>query len=311
MITFLDAATIGNTDLSPLQEFGQVALHPTSTHAQALDRVAETEILITNKVVIDKEIINSAPNLKLILAAATGLNHIDIETAKKKNIPVHNVENYSTPSVAQHVFTLILNLSTATHIYNQEQTLWPKSEIFTRLDHPTFDLQNKTLGIVGLGAIGSKVAAIAKSFDMNAVALESHTPSEKTKSDVRRLDWNTLLEQSDILTLHCPLTEKTKHLINEKSLSRMKPTAFLINTGRGPLINETHLLQALQNKTIAGAGLDVLAEEPPPMDHPLITANLPNLIITPHTAWSTAEARQRLLDGLIENIQNHHANRAN
>lgn len=308
VITFLDASTLGDTDLSPLQELGNLTSHPTSTPTEAAERVTNAEIIITNKVPITPEIINAAPNLKLILAAATGTNHIDLQAASEKNIPVCNVAGYSTPTVAQHVFTLILNLATGTHLYNNEQTLWPKSEIFTRLDHPSFDLEGKTLGIIGLGTIGEKVAEIAKTFGMNIVALESQNPSNKNNTDTSRLPLTELLATSDIITLHCPLTENTKHLINIKTLAQMKSTALLINTGRGPLINETDLLTALQNKTIAGAGLDVLSQEPPAENNPLITANLPNLIITPHTAWASHEARNRLLQGLHQNIKNHLTN---
>jgi len=314
-ITFLDASTLGNTDLSPLKSLGTLTTHPTSTPAEALQRVANTEIIITNKVVITEEIINAAPNLKLILTAATGTNHVNLTAASQKNIPVCNVAGYSTPTVAQHVFTLILILATATHLYNNEQTLWPKSEIFTRLDHHTFDLEGKTLGIIGLGAIGKKVAQIARAFDMNVIALQSQNPSNKSNTDTPRLPLKELLNTADIITLHCPLTENTKHLINSETLAQMKPSALLINTGRGPLINEPDLLAALQNKTIAGAGLDVLSQEPPEMTNCLITNNLPNLIITPHTAWASTEARNRLLQGLCQNIKDHltgtHPNKVN
>ncbi|GAA5495221.1 putative 2-hydroxyacid dehydrogenase HI_1556 [Rubritalea halochordaticola] len=259
-ITFLDSSTLhheNDLDLSPLKQFGDLTLYETSSIEEIATRIADAEIVITNKAVLNKELIEGAKNLKLILSAATGVNQIDLEAAKAHDITVCNVAGYSTPSVAQHVFTFLLNFATSIPELDAEKQQWPQSPIFTRLDYPAFDLQGKTLGIIGLGAIGKEVAKIAQVFGMKVQALNSSN-SVTPSGEIPRVDMETLLKTSDVISLHCPLTEETKHLINRESLSKMKPTAFLINTGRGPLINEPDLAEALDKGIIAGAGLDVL-----------------------------------------------------
>lgn len=308
-ITFLDASTLlheNDLDLSPLSQFGQLTLHETSSIEETPARIAGAEIVISNKAILNEKIISGAPKLKLILSAATGVNQIDLEAARARGITVCNVAGYSTPSVAQHVFTLLLNFATSIPQLASEKHQWPQSPIFTRLDHPAFDLQGKTLGIIGLGAIGREVAKIAQAFGMQVQALQSSSanPTEE-EGEIPRVNMDTLLSSSDVISLHCPLTDNTKHLIKRETLAKMKPRAFLINTGRGPLIHEQDLAEALANGTIAGAGLDVLSTEPPAADNPLILSQHPQLYITPHTAWATIEARHRLLNGLVQNIQNY------
>ncbi|MFK5922667.1 MAG: D-2-hydroxyacid dehydrogenase [Verrucomicrobiota bacterium] len=306
-IVFLDAGTtdIGDLDFSKIEKLGKFNCHDLTLPSQIIERLSDTQIVLSNKTVIDKNIIKSCPQLKLIQVVATGYNNIDIEAAQQHNIAVCNVSGYSTPAVAQHTLTLLLNLATQIHRYATEATEWPQSPYFTRLDHPISELAGKTLGIAGMGTIGSLVADLAEAFGMNVIALqrEGQSPAPASSAKRPRVSRDEFFSTCDAISLHCPLTPDTHHLINPDSLDRMKSSAFLINTGRGDLIDESALADALRNHKIAGAALDVLSSEPPPTDHPLLAADLPNLIITPHTAWASREARQRLLDGVASNIQ--------
>ena len=303
-ITFLDASTLHRDDLdfSPFEQHGTLSFHNTTTPLQILEHSAGAEVLITNKVPFTEETLSQLPDLKLILIAATGFNHVDLEAAAKQNIPVCNVAGYSTSAVAQHVFGLILNLFTSINRYNAEIQRWPQSPIFTHLGYPITELAGKTLGIVGLGETGSAVARIAEAFGMNVQALARKGASVTSRN---RVPQDEFFASSDVISLHAPLNAETEHLINADTLALMKPSAFLINTGRGPLIDESALADSLRHDRIAGAGLDVLSVEPPSQDNPLLAADLrsKNLLITPHTAWSAKEARQRLLDGLLNNLQ--------
>ena len=300
-ITFLDASTLGEIDLQGLTEFGRFTAHPVSSPSETSKRLSDTTIAITNKVVIDEAIMRSAPNLKLVCIAATGTNCVDLKAASKLNIPVCNVAGYSTASVTQHAIGFLINLATGMHLYANEANKWANSPIFTRLDHRMTDLAGKTLGIVGLGTIGQSVATAATGLGMNVIALARE--GSASGGHIPRINKDEFFAQSDAITLHCPLTPETHQLINHETLKLMKPTAFLINTGRGDLINEQDLSSALQKGTIAGAALDVLTTEPPVEDHLLLNKNLPNLIITPHTAWASNESRQRLLEGIMMNIR--------
>lgn len=303
-ITFLDASTLHRDDLdfSPLQQHGELVFFDNTTALNLLDHAGDSEILVTNKVPIRAEDLETLPQLKLILIAATGYNHIDLAATSSRGIPVCNVAGYSTSAVAQHVFALLLNLVTHTHRYNAEIQSWPQSPIFTHLDHPVSELAGKTLGIVGLGETGSAVARIAEAFGMTVQALARDGASTTSRNRVGREEF---FRSSDVISLHCPLNEETNHLINADSLAMMKPSAILINTGRGALIDELALAEALTAETIAGAGLDVLSVEPPHADNPLLNPRLrsQNLVITPHTAWTALEARKRLLDGLLDNLE--------
>lgn len=263
--------------------------------------IADAEIVVVNKVVLNEQNLSPAKNLKLICAAATGVNNIDLLAAQKQGIDVCNVQRYATGSVVQHVFTLILSLTTRLEQYQDDvfNGRWSKSEYFCLLDYPIRELQGLTLGIVGFGELGKSVANVAKAFGMNVLL------AKRDKNDTRhdRIALHDLLPVIDVLSLHCPLTDNTEGMIAEAELARMKPDAIIINTARGGLIDERALLSALQQGQIAGAGLDVLAQEPPQEGYFLLQQKLPNLIITPHTAWASRESRQRLLDQVSENIQ--------
>ncbi len=303
-ITFLDASTLHRDDLdfSPFEQHGSLTFHDTSTPSQILEHAKDAEVVVTNKVLFEAKTISQLPQLKLILVAATGYNHIDLAAARERNIPVCNVAGYSTSAVAQHVFGLLLNLCSSIHRYSEEIQSWPQSPIFTRLNHPVSELAGKVMGIVGLGETGSAVARIAEAFGMTVQALQREGASPSTRQRVPREEF---FASSDFISLHAPLTEETKHLINSETLALMKSSAILINTGRGALIDETALAEALRSGQLAGAGLDVLSIEPPESNNPLLANDLQaqNLLITPHTAWTSQEARQRLLDGLLTNLE--------
>ena len=305
-LTFLDASTMaceGDLDLTVLGQFGSLELHGLSSPEEVPGRLAGgTTVAFANKAIVGADAMDAAEaSLKLIVVCATGTNNIDLDAARARGIAVCNVVGYSAPSVSQHVFALILNLVTQCHRYAAEREAWASSPIFTRLDYPVIELAGKTLGVVGYGDIGTAVARIAEGFGMRVQALvrDGAEPS----GEVPRVPRQAFFESSDVITLHCPLTSQNREFINEETLGWMKNSAFLINTGRGGLVDEAALLRALEGGSIAGAGLDVLSVEPPSVDHPLIRANLPNLLITPHSAWSSREARQRMLGIIIENIR--------
>ncbi|MCB1529451.1 MAG: 2-hydroxyacid dehydrogenase [Rhodospirillales bacterium] len=264
-------------------------------------RIEGAHVVISNKVVLTREIIENAPDLKLIAVAATGVNNVDLEAAKEAGVTVCNVTNYATEAVTQHVFALILALATGLTQYNDivRQGRWQASRTFSILDFPITELAGKTLGIVGHGTLGRGVEAIARAFGMEVLIAE-----RPGAGDIRegRRPFEDVLKQSDILTLHCPLTPETENLITAKELAMMKDSAFLINTARGGVVNEQDLADALRAGTIAGAGVDVLSREPPREGNPLLEPDVPNIIVTPHTAWASREARQRLMDQLAENI---------
>lgn len=303
-ITFLDASTLHRDDLdfSPFEQHGELAFFGNTVPADFLEHASDAEVLVTNKVPIQGSDLEHLPKLKLILIAATGFNHIDLAATAARNIPVCNVAGYSTSAVAQHVFALLLNLVTQTHRYNAQIQSWSQSPIFTHLDYPVSELAGKTIGIVGLGETGSAVARVAEAFGMTVQALARKGASTTSRL---RVEHDEFFASSDVISLHCPLNQDTNHLINADSLGLMKPSALLINTGRGALVDENALAEALQNGTIAGAGLDVLSIEPPRSDNPLLDPQLRarNLVITPHTAWTAVEARERLLDGLLANLE--------
>ena len=298
-ITFLDASTVGDTDLSVLENFGEFEQHATTSPDDTAVRLEKTTIAITNKAVIDSDVIAASKNLQLICVAATGTNCVDLNAAREAGIPVCNVAGYSTASVEQHTIGLMINLATNMHRLAEEPTKWVESPVFTRLDYPIMDLAGKTLGIIGLGTIGKSVAKAAQGLGMDVVAL---TREGSQECICPRLGRTQFFTETDIISLHCPLTSDTCGIINKETLEMMKPSAFLINTGRGQLVNEADLAEALKNGTIAGAGLDVLTEEPPSADHVLLDPGIPNLIITPHIAWASSESRIRLLEGVAMNI---------
>ena len=303
-IHFLDASTLHRNDLdfSPFEKHGELSLYPTTSKQEIIAHSKEADVIVTNKVPIDTKTVSQLPQLKLVLIAATGFNHINLTATRKREIPVCNVAGYSSSAVAQHVFALLLNLVTATNRYHQEIQTWPQSPIFTHLDFPVAELAGKTMGIVGLGETGSAVARIAEAFGMRVQALARDGASGTNRT---RVPSEEFFSTSDVISLHCPLNTQTQGIINARSLTQMKPSSYLINTGRGALIDETALANSLIKKEIAGAGLDVLSTEPPEPSHPLLSSKIlqTNLIITPHTAWTAREARQRLLDGLLMNLE--------
>lgn len=280
--------------------------YPATTIDQVNQRISSTEVLVTNKVTIGAEQMDSATNLRLIAVTATGVNNIDLAAARLRNIQVCNVPAYGTASVAQHTFSLLLALCAKLPDYLRDVSngQWQKSHQFCLLDHPIIELKGKTLGIVGYGALGRQVAQLGQAFGMSVLVAESLRSKSSTTEP--RIPLDQLIERVDVLSLHCLLSPETEQIINAKRLSRMKKTALLINTARGGLIDESALAKALVSGEIAGAGLDVLSSEPPPSDHPLLTTELPNLLLTPHCAWGSREARQRLIDIVAENIRCFH-----
>jgi len=296
----LDKATIGNdVSLEAIKKQCNLKCYDTTSSVEVVDRIEDAEIIISNKVVIGKREMEIAKKLKLICVAATGYNNIDIEEAKKRNIIVSNVKDYSTEAVAQLVFGNILAIMNSLIEVNSEiqEGLWQKHPVFTMLNYPFIELKGKNIGIIGYGTIGKRVSEIARVFGMNILIAESLINDNKTSS---RLPINELLKQSDIVTIHTPLTEKTKNLIGEIELKSMKKTAILINAARGGIVNEYALYEALVNKEIRYAATDVLTQEPPKEDNILFKA--PNIIITPHIAWTSYEARKKLVAGINENI---------
>jgi len=267
-----------------------------------LDEVlASADVVVSNKVLLTDERLSKAKHLKLVCIAATGTNNIDLEAAARNNIAVCNVDGYATPSVVQHVFTLLLALTTRFNEYTTavKDGAWSRSRFFCLLDYPIRELAGKTIGIVGYGHLGKAVASIAEAFGMKVLLAKRNIEDERPG----RVALHDLLPQVDVLSLHCPLTAETRGLIAADELALMKKDAVLINTARGGLVDEDALLEALKLQQIGGAGLDVLETEPPPAGYPILKAELPNLVITPHTAWASRESRQRLLDEIALNIE--------
>ncbi len=266
-----------------------------------LERLQNATIAIANKVVFDADLLKQLPNLKLILLTATGMDNIDRDYCDAHGITYKNVTDYCTGAVSQHVFTLILALATQLIPYSTfaKSGEWSRSKQFSSLKYPINELQGKTLGLIGYGSLAKGVEHLAKAFGMKILISQR---AGSTNTDTGRLTLKELLPQVDVLSIHCPLTPETKNLISTKEFSLMKPTAFIINTARGAVIDNQALAMALRNGEIAGAGLDVLDQEPPAADHPLLANDIPNLIITPHTAWAAVEARQRVIDKVAQNL---------
>ncbi|WP_339667997.1 D-2-hydroxyacid dehydrogenase [Dasania marina] len=296
----LDFDTLAADDLqlsNLMQQLDDWAIYPSTTPEQLMERIADVEVVLSNKVKLNAETIKQNSQLKLIVAMATGTDHIAVAEATAQGIVVCNARAYSTASVAQHTLTLMLALSTRLLDYHAavQRGDWSKNNFFCLLDYPIQELAGKTLGLIGYGNLAKKVAAMAQAFDMEILIAESLTGRQ---NQTGRLPLNSLLAQADIVSLHCPLSEHTRNLIGAEQLALMKPTALLINTARGGIVDEQALAQALTAGTIAGAAMDVLATEPPPADSILLQKEIPNLIITPHSAWASQGSRQRLVDQL-------------
>ncbi len=301
-ICVLDTNTVtkGDVSLTPLEQFGEVTYHDMLPAAEVIEAAKDSEVIICNKTRITAEIMDACPNLKFITLFATGYNNIDIAAARERGIVVSNTPDYSTASVAQHTFAMILELAGNLSLYNAsvKRGDWVKSKKFCYFSYPFTELSGKTLGIIGYGTIGRAVGEIAKSFGMRVVA-NARTP--KTAEGVEFASKEQVIASADFLTLHCPLNDGTRGLMNRETLALMKPTAYLINTARGGVVEEEALCEALKFGTIAGAAIDVLDEEPMPDGHPYLSA--PNMIITPHVAWAAVESRTRLIGRVADNIK--------
>lgn len=301
---FLDTLTmkLEELDTQALQQsLDQWEYFESTAPEQTAARIEDADVVITNKVVLDRSLIENAPQLKLICVCATGTNNVDLDAARERGIPVRNVAGYAGASVPQHALTLILALANRWHQYHQDVMAgrWSESPVFCRLDYPVMELAGKNLGIIGYGDLGRRTAALGEALGMNILVAESFSG----RKEARRIPLAQLLAESDVISLHCPLTEQTDKLVNKEFLSAMKPGALLVNTARGGLIEESALADALRSGHLGGAALDVLSVEPPPSDHPLLAGDIPNLILTPHNAWISRESRQRLLDGVVQNIR--------
>ena len=300
---FLDRKTFNsNMPFNMIEEeVDELICYDTTTDEQIIERCKNTDIIITNKVLLNKNILQQCPKLKLICITATGTNNVDLTAAKTLKIAVTNVAGYAKQSVAQYVFSQILEYysQTSHHHQNVEQGLWQASNTFCLLKNNITEVSDKTLGIIGFGNLGASVETIAKAFGMKVLIAERRGANVIREN---RHSFEGVLQQSDIITLHCPETPATQNLINKNTLSLMKPSAMLINTARGAIINNNDLLTALINKKIACAALDVLDCEPPPPNHILLVNQLPNLKITAHIAWASTEAQIRLLTLVAKNI---------
>ncbi len=311
---FLDFDSLGPADIdaSALRAtLPGITLYPSSRPEEIGTRIAGCDILVVNKVVLSRaRLTAAAPGLKLIALAATGTDNVDLDAARELGIAVANIRNYATPSVVQHVFGLVLALTLRLNEYRGllEQGAWQRSPHFCLLDYPSRELQGRTLGIVGYGKLGQAVGAVGQAFGMRVLAARSlrdgadgHRAPDAPQVD--RLELQELLAVADVVSLHTPLTPATRHLINRDSLARMRRDAVLVNTARGDLVDTAALLDALRSGRLGGAGIDVLAEEPPVRGDTLLEARLPNLIVTPHIAWAARESRQRALDEVVSNIR--------
>lgn len=302
-IVMLDRASLDREDLA----FSQLAAlasdwhsYPQTTPEQRLAHCEGAEVVISNKVVLDQPLLAQLPALRLICVAATGVNNIDLEAADALGIKVANARDYAANAVAQHTFALLLGLTNQCARYQQAiaQGTWSASEYFCLLDYPMMELSGKTLGIIGYGNLGQAVAKLAQAFGMSL--LIAARDAEDTRPG--RVPLAQLLAESDVVSLHCPLTAENQYMLGTAEFAQMKPSALLINTARGGLVDEAALISALTQGEIAGAALDVVSQEPPPAHLPIINTSLPNLLLTPHNAWGSRECRQRLLNEVVANI---------
>ena len=303
-IAFLDAATMGDVSFEPFERLGDFTRYESSTPEEARERVKDLDVLLINKVLVDKQLIDSAPNLKLICIAATGVNNIDVEYAASKGIPVRNAVGYSTDSVVQTTFMHILSLVGGAPYFDEsvKSGSYSRSGMFTDPNWNWWELAGKTIGIIGMGNIGSKVAKIAEAFGMNVCYFS--TSGTGHCKDYPCLSLEELLKVSDVVSIHAPLNERTLNLIGKEQLAMMKPSAYIVNVGRGATIVEADLAESVDNGVIAGAGIDVFVQEPIPEDHPYLRMKNPErLRLTPHIAWASIEARRRLIDIMAENIR--------
>lgn len=300
---FLDLNSLDCNDLNLTEleaQFSEFTAYPATSAQQVAERIAAADVIIVNKVVLDAPVLAAAKRLKHVCIAATGTNNVDLVAAAEQGVSVSNCQAYGTASVAQHVITLMLALHTNLIAYNQaaRNGQWAQAKQFCLLDYPIQELNGKTLGIVGYGNLGAGVAQLAEAFGMQVLI------AQRIGGDgvAGRVALDELLPQVDVLSLHCPLTAQTRDLINAQTIRQMKSGAFIINAARGGIVNEADLAEALRSGKLAGAATDVLSEEPPVHGNPLLADDVPNLIITPHSAWGSVQARQRIVDQLTETV---------
>jgi glycerate dehydrogenase len=302
-IVFLDRSTIGSDiDISALKKYGTLTVYETTTSDQTKERIAGVDVIITNKVVIDREMIETSSSLELICIAATGMNNVDLDAAEENGVVVRNAVGYSTNSVVQHTFSMLFHLIGHMRYYDDyvKAKGWQNSPIFTHVDKPFYEVAGKRWGIIGMGAIGQKVAAVASTFGAEVVYYS--TSGKNSDQPFEQVDLKTLLQTSDIITIHAPLNDQTNNLLYYPNLMQLKSNAVLINVGRGGIVNEHDLYNVMMKKDIF-VGLDVLASEPMEKDHKLLEVpNLDRLYISPHTAWTSVEARKKLVEIIGENI---------
>lgn len=300
-IIILDKKTVTEGDLSlePITKLGEVVSYDLTEKDQLLDHIGDADIVLCNKIVITGDVIRSCNNLKYIGVLATGYNNVDLEAAKERGIIVCNAPSYSTDAVAQHTFSLLLHITNQIGRYSQSvmEGNWIHSKTFSYFPYPIQEIAGTTMGIIGYGSIGRKVTSIAKAFGMNVVV---YTRTQRKEDGITFVSLEELLKESDFISIHCPLTEETRGLISKEQIEKMKNTAVLINTSRGPIVNEKDLAEALNQNQIAGAALDVLSREPMRADNPLKDAK--NCVITPHIAWAPLKTRERLINIVADNI---------
>ena len=302
-IVFLDALTLGDTSLAPIAALGELVCYPTSTPEEARDRVGDCEVLIVNKIHVDRCLLEAAPRLRLVCEAATGVNNIDLEACAERGIAVRNVAGYSTEPVVQQTFMHILSLMGNAPYFDEavKSGAYSHSGIFTDLSRPVRELDGRTIGIVGMGTIGRRVAAVAEAFGMKVIYYSTSGTSHCTEYPSVPLE--TLLACSDVISIHAPLNDRTRGLIGAAELAKMKPDAIIVNMGRGGIVDEAALADAIDREAIGGAATDVFVTEPVPQDHPLLHTRHPErLRFTPHTGWASVEARERLVARIAENI---------
>ncbi len=301
---FLDFATLGaGVSTMALDKLLDVSYHPRSSHAETLERLRGKEVALANKAVLDEEIIRASRELKLVVLAATGTDNVDLASAEESGIAVCNIRDYCTGAVVQHVMAMVLGLTRRITGAGEPVSArdWQRNETLALFEHPIRELAGKNLGLVGYGALGRGVAEAGRCFGMEVLVAERMDAPEGTVRD-GRIPFREVLEQADVLSLHCPLTDATRHMIGADELRLMRKDSLLINTARGALIDSHALVEALEEGLIGGAGIDVLAQEPPPDDEPLLGPDIPNLVLTPHIAWVAQESRQRALDQMTENV---------
>ncbi|WP_100638332.1 D-2-hydroxyacid dehydrogenase [Marinobacter salexigens] len=303
---FLDATTLGeDVDLSPVEQVaGGLVKYEATSPGQVVERIGGFDTVLVNKVVLAREHIEQCPDLKTIAVVATGLNNIDLNAAKDHGIRVLNVKNYGRSTVAQHTMALMLALATRLLDYDRDVRAgrWAQSDMFCLMNHPILELEGRTLGILGYGDLGQGVAERAKAFGMKILLGARPGQATGEVDGYPRIPLNELLPQVDVLSLHCLLTDETRNLIGAPELQVMRSDALLINTSRGGLVDEAALANALRKGVIGGAGFDVLTEEPPVNGNPLLADDIPNLIVTPHSAWASREARQRIVEITARNL---------